>query len=89
MKERPIIFNTDMVRAILDGRKTQTRRIVKPQPEHKQRHEWKGKVLYDAEYRVWCWKDHFGDDNWQDINYQLAHACPFGVPGIVTGKRFV
>lgn len=34
MKERGMIFNGEMVRAILDGRKTQTRRIMAIQPEH-------------------------------------------------------
>ncbi|GKO69038.1 morphogenetic protein [Klebsiella quasipneumoniae] len=31
--ERGMIFNAEMVRALLSGRKTQTRRIIKPQPE--------------------------------------------------------
>lgn len=32
MRELPILFNTEMVKAVLDSKKTQTRRLMKPQP---------------------------------------------------------
>lgn len=46
---KPILFNTDMVRSILEGRKTVTRRVVKPQPD--------GQPVLMGEDS--CWPGHF------------------------------
>ncbi|WP_422047504.1 hypothetical protein [Rosenbergiella metrosideri] len=71
MKERGIIFNGEMVRAILDGRKAQTRRIISPQPELTERSgfSWKG-ALFGA-----------GSDD-RETNRNFAHCrCPLGKVG--------
>jgi hypothetical protein len=73
MKERPVLFNGDMVRAVLDGRKTQTRRAIKPQPTLSERtgFNWKGYA-----YGI--------GSNHKDTVRNFANCfktCPFGQVG--------
>lgn len=77
VKERPVLFSGPMVRAILAGRKTQTRRIVKPQPEFD-----RGALLH-ADFGI---KDRNGDRLLVDANHdgkfaETCKCCPHGVPG--------
>jgi len=80
MKYHPIIFSSEMVRAILENRKSQTRRVVKPQPDHKQIHYWKKKKLYEGENRLWWWKDHSWDLDFE-MKIGLIEYCPYGKVG--------
>ncbi|HHG1669249.1 TPA: hypothetical protein ACPUQF_003278 [Klebsiella pneumoniae] len=71
MKERGMIFNGEMVRAILDGRKTQTRRIMAPQPAD------------DIERGIFPNPEAIG---WKSSlrhkhGSTTAHFCPYGKPG--------
>ncbi|HFN0860011.1 TPA: morphogenetic protein [Klebsiella pneumoniae] len=75
MKERGMIFNGEMVRAILDGRKTQTRRIVKGAD---------GAVKFCQEWDI-NGKEFFvvlGEKDHTGMNPVLgAISCPFGAVG--------
>lgn len=79
MKERGMIFNSEMVRAIVSGRKTQTRRIMKVQPESNQL----GLLLITDSTR----HSDIGKYHWAESNATGNHvrsklfSCPFGAVG--------
>jgi len=64
MTERPILFNGPMVRAILDGRKTQTRRVVKPQPKGTPELGGFGRLWFDGRDDMQCPYGVRGDRLW-------------------------
>lgn len=65
MKERPILFSGEMVRAILEGRKSQTRRVLKPQPLD---------VSCDDGLIAACWSE-------RESPCYSPITCPYGQPG--------
>ena len=83
MKEVPILFSTEMVKAILKGRKTQTRRVVKPQPRP---------AISGLENKFdFDFKRHSARNvDAEDLNYALTGIidnCPYGKVGDVLWVR--
>lgn len=87
MKERPIPFSAPMVQAILAGRKTQTRRVVKGVPswEHYGRDimDWGLSGIHQGDF-----DELEGSDRWYldvqtdvDDNRRREIKCPYGAPG--------
>jgi hypothetical protein len=73
MRERPILFSGPMVRAILEGRKTQTRRVVPTMV-----------TLGRVEYPGRRDRNGYSQVNWLDTPEGVATAvreCPYGAPG--------
>ena len=68
---RPILFNGDMIRAILSGQKTQTRRVIKNQPPFEI-------AIVESSKGSGVWGQHKGID-WGDPE-ESTWSCPYGIP---------
>jgi len=69
VNERPILFNSEMVRAVLAGRKMQTRRVIKPQPCEQ--------LINFAGSNEWA---PLASDGLSPANV-TPWTCPYGKPG--------
>lgn len=70
MKERPILFQGPMIRAVLEGRKTQTRRLVNL------------REFGESTTRGYQWTFRDRRARWQDLCHaDMIARCPYGAPG--------
>lgn len=76
---RPIIFSGPMVRAILAGRKTQTRRIVRPQPAPNTPHD--GGTHWVHDLRNDGLHVPVGTVGHLSVAQKMGLRCPYGQPG--------
>lgn len=80
IKERPILFSAPMVRAILDGRKTQTRRVVKPKDL-----EWMDvhQGLRESDNEVCCPYGMTGDRLWVRETWAVGKSADTFAPSVL------
>lgn len=83
-KERPILFRPELVRAIIEGRKRQTRRIIrwKPRVAGLNLHFsglTAGHYCTDAPSSGWVLRSRDGRGTWNDRTFPIH--CPYGQPG--------
>ncbi|MCY1043303.1 hypothetical protein OV208_18445 [Corallococcus sp. bb12-1] len=78
MRERPILFSGLMIRALLDGRKAVTRRLLKPQPAPNAPHDGGTTWVYRSKdgLHVPC-----GTVGHLTVAEKMGLRCPYGQPG--------
>lgn len=83
-QEKPLNLIAPEIKAILEGRKTQLRRVMKPQPVQSLPHTKKmsgGDGTWEMHHPAgWRWRDGFVADEAGGVA-ELRHNCPFGLPG--------
>jgi hypothetical protein len=75
-RELPILFSAPMVQALINGMKTQTRRVMKPQP------------VKNGSFYEWAGAGWSNDGPLTPVpGHSLSERCPYGKPGDILWVR--